>query len=645
MAIGSFTMFDCRSTATAGNVNGGGFNYGNANFPTDYTATSATGNAPVLSSASYNFVAGDVGAWIYVQSGTNWTPGFYQITAVAANAATVNAAVGAAVTKVGLVQFQVSTVAGCATVASPSGGVCGIDYSQADAARINDTDLACADGDAASPTCTSAAKPFGVNHVGNLMKITAGTGYTVSWYEVVSVSGVTATMDRAVGTDGAKASGTFYLGGAISLQAASDQTFFNRGVAGNTVWVKNTGTYTLGAAITTTVSGTQSAPFTIRGYNSIRGDNPRLKTTQPKIVGPVYFGSTFQIVRNLYLSCATSGNNGIDGGGIMMHNTIINSYASAATACYCSSHSSFIGNEIVCYAGQALVPNTGSVLLAYNYIHHSVNGVSTSASSNLSIIGNIFESISGTCISWSSSTQLPHVIMGNTFYGAASKMGTGINYASATSMHQLITNNIFSGLTSAISYAGLTRYCTIDYNTFYNNTTDVTNCNKGCNDVATNPSFTSVSEYTGTTATTAAGVLTDSGANFANVVAGRDYLYLVSGTGITTGFYGITAKTATTITPDNAPGNDATGDKVYKIIYGHDYTPGSALKAAALPHHMNALSVSYLDIGAVQRQEFTSTDPGVANVKSGTAYTLNDASLTGTLATSSGSSPGFGTFG
>ena len=43
--------------------NGGGFDYANAFALTDLAATSATGNAAVLSSASYNFVAGDVSAW------------------------------------------------------------------------------------------------------------------------------------------------------------------------------------------------------------------------------------------------------------------------------------------------------------------------------------------------------------------------------------------------------------------------------------------------------------------------------------------------------------------------------------------------------------------------------------------------------
>jgi hypothetical protein len=38
---------------------------------TDFAATSATGTAPVVTSASYTFIARDVGHWVYVKSGTN----------------------------------------------------------------------------------------------------------------------------------------------------------------------------------------------------------------------------------------------------------------------------------------------------------------------------------------------------------------------------------------------------------------------------------------------------------------------------------------------------------------------------------------------------------------------------------------------
>lgn len=69
---------------------------------TDLAATVATSAAPVVTSASHNFVANDVGAVLNVTAGTNWTAGAYTIVSVNANAATLDRA--------------------CASVASPTSG-------------------------------------------------------------------------------------------------------------------------------------------------------------------------------------------------------------------------------------------------------------------------------------------------------------------------------------------------------------------------------------------------------------------------------------------------------------------------------------------------------------------------------------------
>src|SRR6185436_18701473 len=123
-------------------------------------------------SASYNFVAGDVGAWVFIASGTNWTPGWYKIASVAANAATLNAAVGTAVIALhgtitaAACQLGPSTAAGCASTGSPTGATWSIDYSQQAAAQFAYTDLASA---GAGLTVSSAAKPFAKQQVGNAL--------------------------------------------------------------------------------------------------------------------------------------------------------------------------------------------------------------------------------------------------------------------------------------------------------------------------------------------------------------------------------------------------------------------------------------------------------------------------------------------
>ena len=270
-AIAPATIWEINSAGSMSSS--AGFNPANAAMPTDLTTDTGTGNtaSPVVSSASYNFVAGDVNHYVYIQAGTNWIPGWYKIASVGSNKATLTAGIGAAQ----LTDYTDNTADGVATVATPTGGTWAIDYSRSSTARFTGTDLACPDGDAVSPTVTSASTPFGASHVGNIIKITSGANYTFANYEIVSVNTgtFTATLDRAVGTDGAKSSGTFFVGGAASM--LTDQTgqypSLNGITGGNTVWV--TGTITT-SATTQSFSGTATvaAPSRLEGYKTKRGD-------------------------------------------------------------------------------------------------------------------------------------------------------------------------------------------------------------------------------------------------------------------------------------------------------------------------------------------------------------------------------------
>src|SRR6185369_1439300 len=77
-------------------LSGGWFDPSLATYATDGAATSATSGSPVFSSASYNFQARDVDAFLYLKSGTNAIPGYYRIASVAANSATLVATAGSA---------------------------------------------------------------------------------------------------------------------------------------------------------------------------------------------------------------------------------------------------------------------------------------------------------------------------------------------------------------------------------------------------------------------------------------------------------------------------------------------------------------------------------------------------------------------
>jgi hypothetical protein len=250
--------------------NGGGFDPANANFATDLTATSGTGSAPVVSSASYNFVSTDVGHWLFVQSGTNWRPGWYQIASVASNAATLTASSGSGVSYASYQGPKPTTVAGVASTASPSGGVWAVDYSQTTSGAYGFLDLVIG---GTNTQITSSGHPFGKAHVGNTIAITGGGGFTVQTVQISSVSGTTATCDKAVGT-ASSTGGTGGLGGCLATPGFAT----TQHVANNTVNVKS-GTYTLtstangaGGRISETLGGANSFPLLYIGYNSVRGD-------------------------------------------------------------------------------------------------------------------------------------------------------------------------------------------------------------------------------------------------------------------------------------------------------------------------------------------------------------------------------------
>ena len=69
----------------------------------------------------------------------------------------------------------------------------------------------------------------------------------------------------------------------------------------------------------------------------------------------------------------------------------------------------------------------------------------------------------------------------------------------------------------------------------------------------------------GNTATISSKVLTDTNANFNSIEDNVDYVHIISGTGVTAGYYKITSHTATTITLETDPGDSSAGDVEYYV--------------------------------------------------------------------------------
>lgn len=612
MALSAGTVFQVQYTATSGNVNSGGFNIANANFLADGAATSATGNSAVFTSASYSFVAGDVGAWIYIKSGTNWTVGWYQIASVSAGAATLSSAIGQGI-QVTNNRYGTQTVAGIATTASPTSGTWGIDYSQSDASRYTATDLT-----GTTTTCTSATNPFTTQMVGNLIHLNSGTGVTAGWYEIVSVSTGTATLDRSAGATYSVV--TYNTGGAFSLGSADDLVFAlgaNAATLANRWFIKGGSSITYAIGASTTVQTTSGNPvqYTVfESFVSTRGDRPTGATRPTLAFGSqvVVFASGTIVYDLITTGIATIAAQ--TGGKVILVNCkVVNLSTTAGRQGLNGNGAGFIAiaSEFICIRGNAinLLTNGGSVYGCY--IHHSATGLTCSATTaNAQILGNIFESCYTSALALTGASTAGSIIRNNTFYGSEAKLGIAVALATATSLLE-VTNNIIYGFVSGVTLTTANTSNFEDYNDYFNNTTDVpasTIWQKGPHDLAVDPQFTSVPNRTGSTATTTAGDhLVQSGATFQTwgITPGVDYLYIASGTGVTAGMYPIlSVDSETQITAGVTLAADATANKVWTITQGHNFNVGTNLKATGYPGVFPAgLTTGYIDIGAVQRQE------------------------------------------
>lgn len=496
-----------------------------------------------------------------------------------------------------------------------SGGP-GTDYSQQDTAHANGTDLASTSA-SSWLVITSGSYTFLASDCGNIIHINnTGTGahFTAGAYEIVSVSAGAATLDRACGS-GSNASGaTWHLGGGWSMNDSSDGTTFLFGVSGNSYWVK-AGTYTFGGNWNLQGTGTAAALMNFIGYQTTRGDNPT-GANRPllKLNGNlILWGTAYWNIANLS-TIGTSTNDtygafGAVGGNCRIFNCkAVNQSNGNHNAMFVGTNTLITGCEMVAYGGSGLSIGTNSNLDISNcYFHDSVQGILQNyggGAVEINIQGCTFENCTAACINIMQATAVgPYLVQNCTFYGGeTTKIGIGIYMQQTVPAELTALNNIFYGLATGINVINTVSPNTNieNYNTFNNCTTARTNIGVGTNSITLSPGFTSVGQYTGTTATSSGTTLTDSGANFANVVPGRDFVYVSASTGGNTGIFGITNNSSTTLTTDNSLG---TGSAItYSVIWGHNFGVGTNMKGIGYANTGNINQTSYIDLGAVQRQ-------------------------------------------
>lgn len=475
MALSAGTHIEIRNGGSD-TVCGGGFDpTQTAGMLSDGAATLATSAAPVFTAASYNFVAGDVGAYLFIGAGTNWTLGWYQIASVADNAATLSAAASG----YQAYSTSVNTSAGCASVASPTGATWSIDYSQQDAAEITYTDLTAA---GAGSTFTSAGFPFTKAIVGNVVRVTGGTNCTTGHHVITSVALGVATFNNAV-TTGITSDGAGKLGGAL----ASPGYAGGLNIAGNTVWLKYHATPYSITDTTANVTngrpnftaGTISAQCIFSGYETVRGNVP---TNRPEIKWGVNAASAYAVVgagfwhhRHYVINGNRANFTNTAGLNMNGQSQVYNVKVTGCSAVPLSfgGTCSVIGYEQTDCA--TVTSHSANGIRWLNcYFHDNTTDAVTVSSGSGAFINCIFDSNAGHGLVCQTSGAFLNVD-GCVFYNHTGTK-SGISITTAPS-HLTISNCIFEGNTaygiaaSASNYRGVF----LKNNAFYDNTSGATN--------------------------------------------------------------------------------------------------------------------------------------------------------------------------
>ena len=232
---------------------------------TDLASTSSSSATPTFSSASYTFVAGDVGNWVFVGAGASWQLGYYKITSISGNNAVVDAAIGHVVlysSTTGI--YSLSTVVGCGATAS---GTWAVNYSGPGQASSNFTDSTFTGAGTAVISNTSSV--FTKAMVGNAIHLTAGTGATVGWYTITSFTSATAVNVNV--SPGTGTVWTGFVGGATNLLDTINSITAGLGpVAGNQLFLS--GSFTQANTLTWVPAGTAALPIKTQGYVTYWGD-------------------------------------------------------------------------------------------------------------------------------------------------------------------------------------------------------------------------------------------------------------------------------------------------------------------------------------------------------------------------------------
>lgn len=395
---------------------------------------------------------------------------------------------------------------------------------------------------------TSVLHPFSSTSPGNFINITSGAGCTTGWFEIVSVSGSTATLNSSAGTGASVCSGN-YGGSLLTIQQAYTNIVTNNG---ETVWCSGSYTITSGTTFTSNV-----AVATI-GFTSAKGDGGNCTIT----------------------TATNSVNIFTDQGGVpyFFQNLILSNTAGTPLAAFsCQGNGEAVTMDHVKMTGFKIAADgaTGGPCRVLNLHTVDISGSTVTAVSNTGI----------TLIDGASN------IHGNTSTGSAGTIYQGGSVSSLTMIDSLCTGNTGE----CIEMSGNAGSLFVKNNTFYNNTGDCIDFQTGSNTVTIENNIFDTCGGFGIDAANS-GQLVWMIANNAgrNNTSGNYSTFALSG--------GQIAQVTNVgwISPSVSPFTNASGGN---FALNSTAGGGAACKAAGIPGAFpGGLTTGYIDVGAAQSQ-------------------------------------------
>jgi len=325
--------------------------------------------------------------------------------------------------------------------------------------------------------------------VGNILTLVSGTNSIPGRYEVISVvAGVSITVDSNC-TSGALAIGVVNVGGSLLLPTdAIWETF----IAGNRIFIKADGTYTLTASISiSTAVGAMANPINVIGYQTTRGDNPT-GTNRTNVACGAYtmIGGSYWSFYNISWTTTATLPSYVNAAGIWYNCKSVQLSDTPGRLAAYLANAQMIKSEIVSINGIGIGgASSGGGLVSQCYIHDCGQyGIDWGTYDGHTVLNSVIAECLVAVSGGAASGATYHTFLNNVLYKSDNAAGSvGFQTDVASSIGWRIENNIIQGFATAFSYVEQDYSHHIDYNDIFSNTANFTNTIGGSHNIFTDP--------------------------------------------------------------------------------------------------------------------------------------------------------------